>query len=280
MYTNYGYLKDYSDMRDHHPDHPEIAPLLAKTALATTVTLPSRTDLRTFCNPVRNQATIGSCTGHASTGLIEVCLKKTYGKTIDCSPLFQYKITRNFLKWSGDTGAFLRSAMGSLALFGVVPETYWPYVVADYEKEPTAFVYAMAQNFQALKYYRLDTPGLDKNTLLQSIKNTIAYCTPVMFGFTVYKSIANVTSNGLLPFPTSSDAVAGGHAVLAVGYDDSLQCPNASTRGALLVRNSWGKDWGEAGYFWMPYDYVLRGLADDWWTVTSQEWVDTGAFMP
>ena len=74
----------------------------------------------------------------------------------------------------------------------------------------------------------------------------------------------------------------GGHAVVAVGYDDKKEIRNKyadrPTTGALLIRNSWGKDWGEAGYGWLPYDYVKNGLAEDFWSVLKKEWVDTGEF--
>jgi hypothetical protein len=76
--------------------------------------------------------------------------------------------------------------MGALVLFGVPPEEYWPYAIADFDKEPTAFCYAFAQNFQAIQYYRLDPPGTSKPTLLTRIKTNLAAGLPSMFGFTVY----------------------------------------------------------------------------------------------
>jgi C1A family cysteine protease len=103
-----------------------------------------------------------------------------------------------------------------------------------------------------------------------------------MFGFTVYAGIERPASPGEIPFPSPRENVRGGHAVVAAGYDDAREIRNpvdgAVTTGAFLVRNSWGRSWGEDGYGWLPYAYALRGLAEDWWVMTSAEWVDSSAF--
>ena len=187
------------------------------------------------------------------------------------------------LHWTGDTGAFLRSTMGALALFGVPPEEYWPYVVADFEKEPTAFCYAFAQNYQTISYYRLDPPGTTPAVLLNQIKTYLAGGLPSMFGFTVYNSYTQAATTGKIPFPTAGEKIVGGHAIMAVGFDDKMKIKNTNpgaieTTGALLIRNSWGPAWGAAGYGWLPYEFVLRGLATDWWSLLKNEWIDTGAF--
>ena len=98
-----------------------------------------------------------------------------------------------------------------------------------------------------------------------------------MFGFTVYSSIEEAETTGKIPYPAAGDKIIGGHAVVAAGYDDKMIIKN-SNPGALLIRNSWGKTWGEGGYGWLPYDYVLSGLAVDWWSLLKNEWVDTGNF--
>jgi C1A family cysteine protease len=102
-----------------------------------------------------------------------------------------------------------------------------------------------------------------------------------MFGLTVYNSLFEA-KDGKIPYPCSGEKVAGGHAVMAVGYDDTIEIKNpgcsTSTKGAILIRNSWGPAWGDEGYGWLPYEYILKGLATDWWTLLNQKWVDMGVF--
>ena len=103
-----------------------------------------------------------------------------------------------------------------------------------------------------------------------------------MFGFTVYSSIEQASGTGRIPFPAPREKIVGGHAVAAVGYDDKMKIQNRygeeETAGAMLIRNSWGQDWGEGGYGWLPYDYIRKGLAEDFWSVLKKDWIDTGQF--
>jgi C1A family cysteine protease len=251
--------------------------------LKARVRIPGSVDLRQWCSPIENQLSLGSCTAHAGVGIVEYYEKRAFGKYIDASRLFLYKATRNLLHWTGDTGAFLRSTMGALVLFGVPPEEYWPYKIPDFDKEPTAFCYAFAQNYQTIKYYRHDPPGTSADVLLNRIKTYLSAGHPSMFGFTVYSSIDQADKTGKIPYPCKGERIEGGHAVAAVGYDDKIKITNArpcgiETTGALLIRNSWGTGWGDAGYGWLPYEYVLKGIAEDFWSALKQEWVDTGRF--
>lgn len=289
-----GWLKDYPDIRDYHVDYDTVSEKMknngqndsVKTMLKKLnmpkkipVKAPASADIRAWCSPVENQGGLGSCTANAAAGIIEYYERRAFGKYIDASRLFIYKTTRDLLGWTGDTGAYLRSTMGSLALFGAAQEKYWPYVISHFDIEPSAFLYAMAKDYQALVYYRLDPLGTPTSTTLDSIKLHILAGIPSMFGFTCYSSLWSAVG-GKIPFPQSGEHVIGGHAVDVVGFDDSLVITNGSVRttGALLIRNSWGPTWGISGYGYLPYEYVLRGLANDFWVLISNAWVDSGKF--
>lgn len=274
-----GWERDLPDFRDYEPDSPEIKEILAKSKPLKSAarTAPSKIDLRRWCSPIEDQGDIGSCTAQAGVALFEYFQRRAYGKHLDGSRLFLYKATRNLLGWTGDTGAYLRSTMKAMALFGVPPESYWPYKTSDYELEPTAFCYAFAGSYRALKYYRLDPSGTPPAKRLDAVKTHLAAELPSMFGFTVYSSIPGIGDDtGDIPFPKPGDTVEGGHAVVAVGYDDNRKI--GSHKGALLIRNSWGKEWGDRGYGWLPYEYVRRGQAVDFWSLVEAAFVDTDLF--
>ena len=98
-----------------------------------------------------------------------------------------------------------------------------------------------------------------------------------MFGFSVYSSIPPLgDGKGEIPMPHRGEKLEGGHAVLAIGYDMNKKIEK--TKGALLIRNSWGADWGDKGYGWLPFAYVESGLADDFWSMVKGEYVETDLF--
>lgn len=294
-----GWIPDVPNVSDYDDVHPEVAPLLKKTRLATAQAhanggqragrssgaaagaapaLAPTVDLRPYFSPIEDQGELGSCTANAAVGLVEYYEKRASGKFLDASRLFVYKTTRNMVGVTGDTGAEIRNAMGALVLFGAPPEKFWPYHVSKFDAEPTPFCYAFADNFKSIKYLRLDSSGVSGPALLDKIKTYLASNLPSMFGFPVYEEFMNPPANARVAYPERRSKFYGGHAIVAAGYDDSIPI-NSSEKGALLIRNSWGKSWGDQGYAWLSYKYITKGVAVDWWSVIKHNWVDTGNFM-
>ncbi len=286
-----GWLPPLPDMRDYSEDHPVIVELTEKLGLdKTPKKLPSKVDLREWCSPVEDQLSIGSCTANAAVGMVEYFQRRAYGLHLEGSRLFVYKTTRKLMLTEGDSGAWLRSAMGALVLFGVPDEKFFPYTLdgeninPNWDEEPDSFLYAMAKNYTAISYFCHDPIGKKHNQkeVLKTVKKYLAAGIPSMFGFFGFSSFEQSDFKGGIPYPCDNESAEWGHAVMAVGYDNNKIITNTScgkkTKGALLIRNSWGKAWGEDGYGWLPYDYVLDGLARDFWSILSMEWVDTQQF--
>jgi len=290
-----GWLAPQPDLRDYTPLHRQITSFnkklnfpgnKTKTSTLTGLRSPlkSSVDLREWCSPIENQLDLGACTAHAAAGIVEYFEKRAFGKHIDASRLFLYKTTRNLMQVSGDTGAWLRETMAALVLCGVPDEKYWPYKLKDFDKEPGGFVYALAENYSTLKYFCHDPLGseMPAPTVLDSVKKYLDAGIPAMFGFWGFSSFEDSDQPGDIPYPCKGENAEWGHAVMVVGYDDDHVISNLSckteAKGALLIRNSWGKNWGDNGYGWLPYDYVLNGLALDFWSILDMRWIDTGNF--
>jgi C1A family cysteine protease len=280
-----GWLPPMPDLRDYTQDQKDIKAMTKKLGMgAAKMKASTSVDLRKWCSPVENQGSLGSCTAHAGIGIVEYYEKRAFNKYFDGSRLFLYKTTRNLMQVTGDAGGWLRCAMGALVLCGVPEEKYWPYNTDNFDDEPGAFVYSIADNYEALKYFCHDPQGakVPYPDVLASVKKYLEAGIPSMFGFWGFPSFEKSDVKGGIPYPCSGETAQWGHAIVAIGYDDekiikNLSC-NKQTKGALLIRNSWGKEWGDKGYGWMPYDYVLNNLAQDFWSLLGMDWVDSKQF--
>lgn len=241
------------------PDRPDQRDQLYSTIAAPPKKLPASVDLRAGCSPVENQGQLGSCTANALVGNLEFLEMKAGKPVADLSRLFVYYNERVMEgSVNDDAGAMIRDGVKSLVKQGVCTEKTWPYVISKFAVKPPAACFKQALTHQVISYHRIIG--------LQQMRQCLAEGYPFVFGFSVYEGFEadSVAKTGKLDLPAPGEKPMGGHAILAVGYDDATK--------RLLIRNSWGADWGLQGYFTMPYDYANNGnLADDFWTLRAME---------
>lgn len=249
--SRYGWkpdLPDYRDMQYAAPRAPK--------------GIPPKVDLRKLCPPVYDQDQLGSCTANAIGAAFQFNQMKEGLKGFIPSRLFIYYNERDMEGTvNQDSGAAIRDGIKSVNNLGVCPETMWPYDGSEYPPnphltvKPSAKCYTEAKKHTAVQYARV--PRTESQ-----MKGCLASGYPFVYGFTVYESFegSEVAKTGVVPMPKPKEEVVGGHAVLAVGYDDTTR--------RFIVRNSWNTTWGIKGYFTMPYGYLMDGnLSDDFWTI-------------
>jgi C1A family cysteine protease len=256
-----------------------ISELEASIDVNPNLELPSSVDLRLsgWLPPISNQQDTGSCTAHAVAAQVETLSNRLARDPIDLSRMFLYKATRNLLGVSTDMGAHIRTTIKAMRLFGIPPDEHWPFDLASIDVEPDAFHYAYASNYKATKFARLDNDRYTRGKVLQEVKASLCDGYTVAFGFSMFQSTLTPQLAGEIPFPTEKTKLEGGHAVLAVGYDDDLQLQSPNP-GALVIQNSWGREWGDRGFGYLPYDYVLREIAADFWIISNTDWVNESLF--
>jgi C1A family cysteine protease len=210
-------------------------------------------DLRSKMPPIVDQGNIGSCTANALCGIVEYLHPHLTG-----SRLFLYynerAIEGNVLS---DNGAYIHDGIKSLETNGICPESMWPYDVTKYISQPPKICYKAALNHKVLKANNIHND-------ITSMKSALIAGHPFVVGILVYSSFESdvVKQTGMVPMPIGTDTLLGGHAVVCVGYDD--------TNNLFIMRNSWGTQWGDHGYFYLPYAYLASStLTSDLWCLTK-----------
>lgn len=245
----YGWKKDEEDHRDLVHDFT-ISPFQSKVEVV---------DWRSHCPPVYNQLSLGSCTANAIAAAYEfdqIHQGESKDDIFTPSRLFVYYNEREIEGTvDEDSGASLRDGIKTVAKIGVCPESEWEYDISKFTVKPDEKCYTDALHHVAIEYKRvLQTIHQLKQGLMEGY--------PIVFGFTVYESFEGdeIAKTGMMKMPKKDEKVLGGHAVMAVGYDDFKK--------AFIVRNSWGEEWGIDGYFYMPYEFIKNpDYASDFWTI-------------
>lgn len=220
--------------------------------------LPPMVDLRAgIPSPPFNQLRLGSCTGQAISRLFEFTRHKLGLEHFVPSRLFIYWFERSMEGTiNQDAGAQIRDGLKVLDIYGACPEEDWPYDITKFRQEPSVKAQANALIHRAIDYQRV-------NVSVDQMKGTLAAGFPFAFGIKVYPSFEGeqASKTGVIPMPNARrERTIGGHAVFACGYDDTKQ--------VFIGENSWGPNWGDHGFFYIPYHYIGDpNLCSDCWTL-------------
>ncbi len=219
--------------------------------------LPEAIDLRQHCPPVYNQLHLNSCSANALAAAMRFDEIRA-GRDDRPAPsrLFIYYTERLLGGVVGsDATVSLRDGYRAISRFGACPESLWPYDPRRFRRLPTPACFRAGQRQVAIAYYRI-------RRAMAQLRACLAEGYPFVFALAVHRSMLSraVARSGVVPMPGGRDAMVGGHAVLAVGYDDA--------RRHFIVRNSWGRAWGRDGYFHLPYAFMpSSALTWDFWTM-------------
>lgn len=252
--------------RDVH-DYPYMS--LARTEAAMEE-LPAKVDLtkKQGETAVLDQGPLSSCTAHAGVAVFDRHQVIETGNYTPSSRLALYKWSRDLERITGDSGSTLKATAKVLGKKGAAPESLWSYDISKVDIEPPDTIRKAASKMVATSYYRIDEPFMNTATILRGMKHALVQGLPIMVGFTVYSSYTQAKETGKIPFPSSGDTVIGGHAVCIEGYDDELNI--GPFTGAFKFKNSWGANWGDGGYGYLPDEYILQSQCVDMWVIAEE----------
>ncbi|CAF3373550.1 unnamed protein product [Rotaria socialis] len=241
------------------PNKPELCQSFSDHVIYSADKLPPKVDFRSSMTAVEDQSKLGSCVANTLAGAYEYLLKKKNGQDIDVSRLFIYYNARASNDESGDmtdSGCSMTEAIQALEQYGVCLESIWPYDIANVNVRPSQEAYQRADEFKI-------TEALKVEIDINQMKSCLAQGFPFAFGLKLFASFDKAAKSGVVPMPDGNEQNReshGSHALLAVGYSDQSN--------SFIVRNSWGKYWGDNGYCYIPYAYMTnQNLCFDAWTV-------------
>ena len=245
-------MKHIYNLKIERIDHTEL-----KFKTFKKVPLPESVDLRKNFPPVYDQGELGSCTANALCGVYEFeTVDENVDKGFKPSRLFLYYNERKMEGTiSEDSGAYLSDGIKSLKNYGVCSESYCPYVIENFTQAPSPSAYK-----EALDHKVVISSNIHQD--LTSMKLSIYNKNPFVVVISIYSSFesSEVAKTGMVPMPKKGEELLGGHAVAVCGY----------TKDHWIVRNSWGSSWGDKGYFYLPYLYLLdSSLSSDLWNISK-----------
>ena len=213
----------------------------------------SGVDLRSKMSSVYDQGQLGSCTANGLCALIEYDKPGFMG-----SRLFLYYNER-FMEntVNSDSGAYISDGIKSLQNNGICPEYEWPYDITKFTIKPPDVCYTDAIAHKATKVANI------KQVLIH-MKNSLTQNCPFVVGIAIYASFESdyVSRTGIINMPKPGEKLLGGHCVVCCGYIEKTK--------RWIMRNSWGSSWGDNGYFYLPYNYLLKpNLCSDLWAIIT-----------
>lgn len=210
----------------------------------------NKVDLRRWCSPIEDQLHLGSCVGQAIVGAFELMINKLHPENFkDLSRLFVYYNARLLEDYvDEDVGVYVRDGIKAVHKWGVCTEELWPYLINKFADTPSVISYLDAKERLIDSYYRINS--------IDDMIASLGLEIPVVTGIQVFGNFDRLESDAIIRLPDDKDEILGGHAITIVGYDNNKKY--------FICRNSFGKDWGDQGYFYMPYDYAELYAMDAW----------------
>jgi C1A family cysteine protease len=223
-------------------------------------------DLRPECPPVFNQLQTSSCEGNALAELYDFlalrAMRLKYPTPEEFSAVTFVPASRRFIYYNtcasegdaGKDGGVMSAADGCKMMMkvGVCDENICPFSEADITVVPSHAAYAEAYHHKITGYLELET--------LADMQNCLSQGYPFACGIAVYDSFMSdaVAQSGIIPMPGPTETYQGGHEISIVGYIGSQ----------FILRNSWGADWGQAGYAMIDFAYLTNPqLASEFLTI-------------